>query len=807
MSSSIEEKIVEMRFDYKQFQEGAGKSIDTLAKLEEAIDKTAKKDFVDLNKAAKAVDLSSITNSIQEIEKRSSAMGVVTKRIFENLTDSAMGFASKALGPITKTLGFVKSSIVSGGLNRAMKVEDARFTLQSLFKDASKVEAIMKNVNDAVSGTRFGLDAAAAAASQFASSGIEAGKAMETALGAVTGVASLTNSEYEDIARVFTGITGTGKVLGQDLIQLSSRGMNAAAAMAQFFNNVKNGSMEASDGVKQTINELTKDVGTVTESTIRDIISNPKKYIPAQVFLEAMSGMYKDAAFAANETFKGSFANLKSAFARIGEGFFTPIYKSNSDVVKLFNALREKVNDFKSALVFDEKVGNEFALMKQLSDGVLNLSRVITKFVKDIDVETVMMNFYTGLQGVKDVLEGIWSIIGPVFKAFRDVFLNKNLVDGVDSFLSSFEDILFKMRLSKESSTNLYKTFKGAFDGIATVAGTTLRVLGAILKPLGNIIDGLGNLLDVVLQVSGAFGEFITTISEGIAQSEGLQLVLDSIEYVIEKITKAFKGATGLVKDFFASFKDSIFAKLYIIALYKTWKLLTGDISDFTNLISYALKALGRILYTFIPDRAIKLLTVFAGGLYKVYDILSNLTFFKPLKVYGATLTDEVGATQENASILQKIIQTIKDFISVRNEAANSASNTNNVNGLNVPFYITAFENLKDRIFAVIDAIKEFDLQDLPGSFYKIIEAVITGSKGFDVLQKYIISVFTNIANKVKYYINIILGFIYVLYDEFTGLLAKYNINISPASILGIITSVSIYQSYKWFSSIKITVS
>ena len=57
---------------------------------------------------------------------------------------------------------------------------------------------------------------------------------MRTALRAVSGVAAMTNSEYEDIGRVFTTVAGNGRLMGDQLQQLSSRGINAAATLANY---------------------------------------------------------------------------------------------------------------------------------------------------------------------------------------------------------------------------------------------------------------------------------------------------------------------------------------------------------------------------------------------------------------------------------------------------------------------------------------------------------------------------------------------------------------------------------------------
>lgn len=238
MSREVDERIVEMRFDHKQFKSGAQETLSMLDKLKQALDLPgAAKGFEQIDKAAKNVSLEGIAASVDALANRFSTLGIVGMRVVSNLTDSLMGKLSQAIG-------FVQNAIVSGGIRRAMNLENAHFQLQALLKDEEKVQAIMKDANDAVTGTAYSYDEAAKAASQFAASGVQAGDQMLGALKAIVGVTAMTNSEFEGVAQIFTNVAGNGRLMGDQLLQLSSRGLNAAATIADFVNGVNDGTKE-----------------------------------------------------------------------------------------------------------------------------------------------------------------------------------------------------------------------------------------------------------------------------------------------------------------------------------------------------------------------------------------------------------------------------------------------------------------------------------------------------------------------------------------------------------------------------------
>lgn len=344
MSKKVDERVVEMRFDNAQFEKNVSTSMSTLEKLKKSLNfDGASKSFENIDRAANNVSFDKISSGVEDLKNRFSTMGIVGMRVIENMTDSMISFAKKGVN-------FVTNSIVQGGKKRAMNLENAHFQLQGLLKDEEAVQAVMKDVNDSVDGTAYSLDAAAKVASQYAATGMRAGDKMYSALRAVAGVAAMTNSEYEDMGRIFTTVAGNGRLMGDQLNQLAARGLNAAATLATYLNK--------------------------SESEVRDMVSKGK--ISFETFAAAMDDAFGEHAKKANETFTGSLSNVKAALARIGALFISPLVEQNGALVKLFNTLREKINDIKSALI---------PVADFVTTAVTNITNKVSDFISMIDIK------------------------------------------------------------------------------------------------------------------------------------------------------------------------------------------------------------------------------------------------------------------------------------------------------------------------------------------------------------------------------------------------------------------------------------
>jgi tape measure domain-containing protein len=459
----------------------------TLEKLKQRINESNSGKALDgLNK----VDLSNIKDSIDSVNKHFSLLGIAALKVKSSIVDGFLGMA--------KTLATTVPRIIKeGGWQRAMNIEEAKFQLEGLHVAWSQIS---DDISYAVDGTAYGLDAAAKAASQLVASGVQVGDSMKGALRAISGVAAMTNAEYEAIAPIFTTVAGQGKLMTMQLRQLENRGLNAAAVLAE-------------------------SMGT-TEAAVRDMVTNGE--IDFNTFAMAMDKAFGEHAKDANRTFVGVTANIRAALKKIGADFATPIIEQDGPVIKALQVLRERINDVRKSLGPLNDAWTAF---------VYNYGRVAEKLLKSID-----MSFMENVtKGLVNTFNALLSIIRPIGYAIRDIF-GANANSSLKSFAETFENFTAKLILSREEMEDLRATVRGVLS-IFTIFTTVIKqILGAILQVKPETVD----IGAIILKITGSIGDMITFISLVIKQINIIEPIISGISTVIKTLIGLL--ATGAIK-------------------------------------------------------------------------------------------------------------------------------------------------------------------------------------------------------------------------------------------------------------------
>lgn len=510
MSRTIDERVVEMRFDNNQFESGVKETLNSLKSLKESLKlDDAAKSFESLDKAANSVDLKGIASGIEALEQRFSTLGIVGMRVIENITDSLMGTVSNAIS-------YVTDSIISGGMKRAQNIENAHFQLQALLKDEEKVQAVMDDAMASVDGTAYAYDEAAKAAAQFSASGLQAGEEMQNALKGITGVAAMTNSEYEGISRIFTTVAGNGRLMGDQLLQLSSRGLNAASTIADYYKEVRGQS-------------------DMTEAKIREMVSAGK--ISFETFAEAMNWAFGESAFRANETFTGALSNMQSALARIGAGFFSPLIEQNSDLILLINSLRVRINDVKKSLVFDEETSAVSGLSKEMKLMSDTVGQLVTSGKMDFSefTSTILAATNTTHKSEEELAE----VNDKLAKSYESVKESGVVtIDTLKEFKSNGID----------ASKALSQYINGVIDGSVKASDATKSAINELTNGTKITTVEINKLANEGKLSYELFTDAIINSSGAIAA--GTQIASDAVSNLLAKVKEQGSVSMDTIKEF-----------------------------------------------------------------------------------------------------------------------------------------------------------------------------------------------------------------------------------------------------------------
>lgn len=554
MAVSIDERVVEMRFNNKQFEEGVKKSMKSLDDLDQSIDKLDENGLDDLQKKFKDFDVSPMEKSLNKLEKRFSNFGIVGATVLMDLTRKVEEFAGKMLKSLTKPLDQIKH----GGWQRALNIENAKFQLKGL---GVAWEEVGEDIKYAVSGTAYGLDAAANAASQLVASGVEFGETfgdtgnspMAKALRGISGVAAMTNASYEEIAHIFTSVAGQGKLMTMQLRQLEQRGLNAAATIGQALG--------------------------VSEGELRDMVT--KGVIDFQTFSEAMDDAFGQHAKDANETFTGSLKNINAALSRIGADVATEVLQ---DMVGVFNDIRIMIDNIHETIMplieefnkwiragssalqivirWLDRTGRLSFVLDVLQNGLISISQTISDVL--FFVLTKGKPLFSAISAVNDaVMELLGLLLGVVgtmnpLKVFISVVITglkvaAILIRALVVSVRMLTELLLESNAFKTLIENLKPIAKVVLPAIVAYLVLTrlhlvkvMLVLAAITAAIGAIagFDLVGKLKKVV--------EYVKALASTIKDK-----LLGPVEKVNES-TKESVSAFDKIRKSFTSVRTSM---------------------------------------------------------------------------------------------------------------------------------------------------------------------------------------------------------------------------------------------------------
>ena len=726
MSRTIEENVVVLKFDQEDFQSNVEKAVGVLDKLSNSIDKSSSGNSLkSINTAIKNVDFDSMSKGIDNISSKFGVLGAVGQAAISKLTQTTMD-------KVGSILTSVPNKIFKGGLTRALNLQQAEYQVKALgftWKSTMKsmegeTKDVFTAVDRAVTGTAYSLDQAAMTASQILASNPSLSlEDLEMHLKRISGVAAMTGREYSEIGYIFAQVSGQGRLMGDQLMQLSYKGLNVAADIAKYLNSNK----EAFDKVisKESVSRLQK-LGIqskVTEGQIRELVSDG--VIDFETF-SAATEHYMSSAFGANELYTGSLANLNAALARLGEKIET---NKIENLTRIFNALRPLINTIserlnpvinlinKASNAITGKLVKAINWVNKALGGVVDNGKVdkVSKIIENVSNKTkkssdTIEKAASKLRLTQKEYDAVWDIwnygtygtgekrkksleaLGMSYKNVQD-YINEFYKVGFDKSKVDYEIIDNTKKKNKElkkEGQNLKKTNTAAHTSLKT-----LEFLNGELTPMQKLLHGISSALIVVRNgfdsfkiVTKSFFTILKTIGQKLFGSLANKILLLG-DYLV---LTSFR-----FKDFIKEFSTKAIDKF-------DSTILPGMISGLRSFIGWIRKASDSVVNFFKTNTKIKeaangFQNIFSGLFTIIKNIFGNI---KGL-LDSIKTEDRFSEFREKASglvdILKKlgtgVLDTVVDGIVALGDAIQNASKGNALTAI-VQLLTKLFDGIKN---------------------------------------------------------------------------------------------------------------
>lgn len=533
MSTTIDERVVEMRFDNKQFEQNIQTSLSSLDKLKKSLNlEGAAKGLETVNDAANKCsgNMSPLSNAVETVRVRFSALEVMAITALQNITNSALAAGKN----------FVSAFTIDPIKTGFEEYETQINAVQTILANTSSKGTTLDQVNNALDElnhyadmTIYNFTEMTRNIGTFTAAGVD----LDTSVAAIKGIANL------------AAVSGSNSQQASTAMYQLSQALAAGTVKLQDWNSVVNAGMGGQvfqDALKETakvhgiaIDEMIKD-----EGSFRETLS--KGWLTSDILTETLAKFTGDLNEDQLRTMGYTDDQIKSIM-EMGKTANDAATKVKT-FTQLFDTLKEAaqsgwtqsweiiVGDFEEAKELLTEVSDTFSAVINASADARN--KMLQDW-KDLGGRTMM------IEAVKNVFEGLVSVAKPVREAFNEIFppmTGKQLAE----ITERIRDLTAKFKMGEESSKNLKNTFKGVFAVLDIVGQAFKAVAGGVGELIGLFLPA-GN---GVLSLTGSFGEYLVKLDETVKKTDIFGKAVSTVVDIVKTVITFVKTAGEKVKEF-----------------------------------------------------------------------------------------------------------------------------------------------------------------------------------------------------------------------------------------------------------------
>lgn len=546
--SSIDQRIVEMQFDNRQFESGIKTSLQSLTNLKEGLKlEKAAQSLEDLNTTAKRFSLEGIARSVKSVSDAFSAFGVIGITTLVNLTNAATTMGKNIVSSLTI------APISAGYADYNRKLVSVQTIMNATGKDIDTVSGYFKELDTYADKTIYNLDHMTSAFAKFTNAGVD----MDKSVPAIKGIANMVALAGQDAGAAQIAMYNLSQsIAGGFLTTMDFKSLNLANVATK----------EWKDSLIQTAVEA----GTVKRSLdgLYHIPGVKDAFTGAQLFTEALSeqwattdvlltnlNMYGDEttdvgkrATSAAQDIKSFGMMMETLRASAGTGWtdtFEIIYGNLEEAKALWTPITNYVSDY----------------LNKIADA-RNSTLQVWKDGKGRD------KLITALAEAFKVLK---SVIDPISKAFKEIFPP---VTGVMliKWTIGFRDLVEYFKMGEPLAKRIQETFRGLFAVVDIGVMLFKSFVGAMLEVIKFILP----VGDGIFATTAYIGNLATSIRDTIKEMNLFDEIFKAIGITLKPLANLIRGvAEGLYTLGADSFKS-----LEVTPTMEAILLFFGDMVD-----------------------------------------------------------------------------------------------------------------------------------------------------------------------------------------------------------------------------------
>lgn len=590
MSTTIDERVVEMRFDNKQFESNVQTSLSTLDRLKKSLNLSgAAKGFDEIDSASKKVNMNGLANAVESVRLKFSALEVMAVTALANITNSALNAGKRIVSALTidpiKT-GFQEYETQIGAVQTILANTQHEGT------NLQQVNRALDELNTYADKTIYNFTEMTRNIGTFTAAGVN----LQTSVDSIKGIANLAAVSGSTSQQASTAMYQLSQALAAGKVSLMDWNsvVNAGMGGKVFQDALVRTSELLGTGAKNAINMY----GSFRESLTKG------EWLTTEVLTETLkqfAGAYSEADLI-QQGFSESQAKEIAQMAKTAEEAATKV----KTFTQLWDTLKESAQSGWTAtweiLIGDFEEAKD--LLSEVSETIGNVIGEAAQARNDLLSGGLSSGWKQLLnQGIADeagYIESIQEVARKSGDAFdkmvadSDNFsdaLKKGLQEGVissDTLSDAVHNLRDKMTgMSQEErkaagyTSEMVEQIEKLDEGIKNGSVSMDEFTEKILKPSGreNLIQSIWNaakgLMSVIAPIKEAFRDIFPPMT-----SEQLYAFTEALRNLTERMKLSETTSENLKRTFKGLFAVLDIIKQAVTAVFNAVGSLLGGIGD-----------------------------------------------------------------------------------------------------------------------------------------------------------------------------------------------------------------------------------
>ena len=616
MSTTVDQRVVQMQFDNKQFERNVSTTMSTLDKLKQSLNLSgASKGLESVGTAARGINLQPLGSAVETVGLKFNALWTIADQALRNITNSAYNAGKRIASALTidpiKT-GFQEYETQINAVQTILANTSSKGTT------IDDVNAALDTLNEYADKTIYNFTEMTRNIGTFTAAGVD----LQTSTTAIQGIANLaavsgstsqqaSTAMYQLSQALSSGTVklmdwnsvvnaGMGGQVFQDALKATSRQMveNAKSlskmseaekkayqeshgytteqmkAMQNYKFDVdalikKNGSFrESLQAGWITADVLTMTLGKMTKTGVIDYVADM-----AGVSKESVTELQK-----LGDTYGYDSEQAKKLADSMADGNET-MSKSIIETLKMATTAEDAATKVKTfSQLWDtlkeaaqsgwtqtwEIIVGDFEEAKAL---LTEVSNVLGEMIgNSANARNELLQGWKDAGGRADLIEGIrhafnglMNIITPIKEALRDIF-PPTTVAQLTGFTSSFKNLMATFEeFTSSHGDQIYSTFKGIFSVVEIGWEFIKQLAEGIVELIGHFSGFSGGLLEA----SASIGDWLNNLRETVKETDIFGVAIDRVVGFLGRVIDKIKDFGKSTKEYFASHRFEGFLSFF----------------------------------------------------------------------------------------------------------------------------------------------------------------------------------------------------------------------------------------------------